>query len=144
MDDVEITDTYSGNIDRFERKQDREFGRETGFPSPAKDHYEKPLSLDEYLIHRPAATYFVRVKGDDLNNIGIFSDDILVVDRSVEPANGHIVIVQIEGKNTVRKLERKNGQMFFCSGNENLQTLPVSNKNHEIWGVVTYTIHKQI
>lgn len=142
MDDVEITDAYSGNIDRFKRKQDHEFGRETGFPSPARDHYEKPLSLDEYLIHRPAATYFVRVKGDGLNNIGIYSDDILIVDRSVKPVNGYIVVVQLEGKNTVRKLERKNGQMFFCSGNETIKDLPLSIENHE-WGGA-YTIHKQI
>ena len=145
MADLEITNVHSSKIDRSAGENDAEFSRETGFPSPARDHYEKPLSLDEHLIHRPAATYFLRVKGDDLNSIGIYSEDILVVDRSIEPRSGHLVVVRLQGQNTLRKLERKNGQMFFCSGIPNKRDVRVSEeKDHEIWGVVSYTIHKHI
>lgn len=145
MADLEITNVYSGNINRFTSDDDTEYSRETGFPSPARDHYEKPLSLDEHLIHRPAATYFLRVKGDDLNSIGIYSEDILVVDRSIEPRSGHLVIVRVEGQNTLRKLERKNGQMFLCSGIPSKREVRIAEeKDHEIWGVVSYTIHKHL
>lgn len=92
MEEVEITDVYSGNIDRHKSKSGNEFSRETGFPSPARDHYEKPLSLDEHLIHRPAATYFLRVKGDNMRKAGIFSGDILVVDRSIKPVSGQFLL----------------------------------------------------
>lgn len=145
MDEVKITDVYSGGIDRHKNAGSNEFNRETGFPSPARDHYEKPLSLDEHLIHRPAATFFVRIKGDSMQEAGIFSEDILVVDRSIKPVSGHIVVILLEGEHTVRRLERRDGNMYFCSSNDPEEdTLITDDLNYEIWGVVSYTIHKHI
>lgn len=142
-DDIEITTVHSGNIDRYKKRNDNNLGRETGFPSPARDYYEKPLSLDEHLIRRPAATYFVRLKGNNLNNIGIYSEDILVVDRSIKPVSGHLVIVRLDGRNTVRKLERRGEELYFCTGKSD--DLHIDEElDYEIWGVVSYTIHKQI
>lgn len=145
MDEVKITDIYSGNIDRHKNADSKEFSRETGFPSPARDHYEKPLSLDEHLIHRPAATYFMRVKGNNMQDAGIFSNDILVVDRSINPVSGHIVVVRLHDEHTIRRLERRNGNLYFCSGDTTEKDTLITNElDHEIWGVVSYTIHKQI
>lgn len=144
MDEVKITDVYSGRVDRHKNAGNNEFSRETGFPSPARDHYEEPLSLDDYLIHRPAATFFVRVKGNSMQDAGIFSDDILVVDRSVKPVSGHIVVILLEGEHAVRRLERRGGNMYFCSGNADDDVPITDDLDHEIWGVVSYTIHKHI
>lgn len=75
-----------------------------GFPSPAADHVEARLSTDEYLVGNPTATYFVRVQGTSMIDAGIFEGDVLVVDRSITPAVGMIVLAEIEGEFTVKTL----------------------------------------
>lgn len=75
-----------------------------GFPSPAQDYVEQTLDLNELCIKRPAATYFVRVEGDSMIEAGIHPDDILVVDRSVTPQHGDVVIAQVNGEFTVKEL----------------------------------------
>ncbi len=73
-----------------------------GFPSPAEQYMEPPLDLNELLVKRPAATYFVRVSGDSMSGAGICDGDILVVDRSLRPANGDIIIACVDGDFTVK------------------------------------------
>ena len=114
MEEFRITDIYSGNIDREPKQDDNRFRKETGFPSPARDHFEKPLSLDDHIIHRPAATFFMRVKGNGLQNIGIFSGDILVIDRSITPSADHVVAAILEGEMVVRKLLKKGNVMYIA------------------------------
>lgn len=75
-----------------------------GFPSPAADHVEARLSTDDYLISNPTATYFVRVQGTSMIDAGIFEGDMLVIDRSITPAVGMIVLAEIEGEFTVKTL----------------------------------------
>ncbi len=70
---------------------------EAGFPSPADDYLEGTLDLNEHLIRRPAATFFLRVSGDSMTGAGIYPGDILIVDRSLPPADGRIVIAVIAG-----------------------------------------------
>ena len=73
-----------------------------GFPSPAEQYLEPPLDLNELLVKRPAATYFVRVDGDSMTGAGIRDKDLLVVDRSLSPANGDIIIASVDGEFTVK------------------------------------------
>ena len=73
-----------------------------GFPSPAEQYLEPPLDLNELLVKRPAATFFVRVEGDSMINAGIRDKDLLVVDRSLTPANGDIIIAAVDGEFTVK------------------------------------------
>ena len=73
-----------------------------GFPSPAEQYLEPPLDLNELLVKRPAATFFVRVEGDSMINAGIRDKDLLVVDRSLTPANGDIIIASVDGEFTVK------------------------------------------
>lgn len=143
MEDFRITDIYSGDIDRQPERDPNRFRKETGFPSPARDHFEKPLSLDDYIIKRPAATFFMRVKGDGLNGIGIFSDDILVIDRSIKPTAKHLIVAILEGEMVVRKLVKKADSMYLTTDEtqNNLQKI-TEETDFEIWGVVTHTIHK--
>lgn len=143
MEDFRITDIYSGNVDRQPKRDPNRFRKETGFPSPARDHFEKPLSLDDYIIKRPAATFFMRVQGDGLNSIGIFSDDILVIDRSITPTAKHLVVATLEGEMVVRRLVKKERSMYLATDEtkNNLQKI-TKETDFEIWGVVTHSIHK--
>ncbi|MCW9707850.1 LexA family protein [Fodinibius salsisoli] len=145
MEDFSITDIYSGNVDRTPKQDANRFRKETGFPSPARDHFEKPLSLDEYIIKRPAATFFVRVKGDGLNKIGIFSDDILVVDRSISASPGHVIVAILEGEMVARNLV-KQGKDIYLSQKKSLDgaTKITDMLDFEVWGVVSHAIHKYI
>jgi DNA polymerase V len=145
MDDFSITEIHSGNIDRSPKQDSNRFQKETGFPSPARDHFEKPLSLDEHIIKRPAATFFVRVKGDGLNKIGIFSDDILVVDRSISASPGHLIVAILEGEMVVRKLV-KQGKNVYLSQKKSLDeaTKITDMLDFEVWGVVSHAIHNYI
>ncbi len=78
-----------------------------GFPSPAEQYMEPPLDLNELLVKRPAATYFVRVSGDSMTGAGINDGDILVVDRSLRPADGDIIIACVDGDFTVKRLRER-------------------------------------
>ena len=81
-----------------------------GFPSPADDYIEKSLDLNELLVQKPAATFFVRAQGESMLGAGIHPNDILVVDRSIAPVPGKIVICALNGELTVKRLEHHNGQ----------------------------------
>jgi SOS-response transcriptional repressor LexA len=79
-----------------------------GFPSPAEQYLEPPLDLNELLVKRPAATYFVRVEGDSMIEAGIHDGDLLVVDRSLRPASGDVIIASVDGDFTVKTLRLGN------------------------------------
>lgn len=78
-----------------------------GFPSPAQDYVEQTLDLNELCIKHPAATFFVRVEGYSMTEAGIYSGDILVIDKSLEAQHGDIVIACIHGELTVKELALK-------------------------------------
>ena len=116
-----------------------------GFPSTASDYIEKTLDLNEYLIKHPAATYFVHVQGDSMIEAGIHSGDLLTVDRSITPVNNAIVIAMVNGEFTVKRLRKKNGQIYLMPDNPKLAPTAVAGGMQvEIWGVVTYVIHKVV
>ena len=113
-----------------------------GFPSPADDHIEGRLDLNRLLIKHPAATFFMRVTGDSMIGAGIHSGDILVVDRSLEPADKHIVIALLDGERTVKRLSKQNGVLRLLPENPNYQPIEITaDQSVEIWGVVTNVIH---
>ena len=83
-----------------------------GFPSPAEQYLEPPLDLNALLVKRPAATYFVRVEGDSMIDAGINPGDLLVVDRSLTPVDGDIIIASVDGEFTVKRLRVEgNGEL---------------------------------
>jgi len=87
-----------------------------GFPSPAEQYLEPPLDLNELLVRRPAATYFVRVEGDSMSGAGIHDGDLLVVDRSLRPADGDVIIASVDGDFTVKTLRLGNGERGMGNG----------------------------
>jgi DNA polymerase V len=118
-------------------------GVAAGFPSPAEDYMEKPLDLNELVIKHPFATFFVRVEGDSMKNAGIFSDDILVVDRSLEAQNGKIIVALLNGEFTVKRLLKTAQGITLCPENESFSPIKVTPESEfQVWGVVTYVIHK--
>jgi len=113
-----------------------------GFPSPADDYIESQLDLNEHLIKHPAATFFVRVSGHSMKDAGIHENDILVVDRSLTPANGKIVIAAIDGQLTVKRINKKNNKLFLMPENKDFAPIEVKEGSEiYIWGVVTNVIH---
>ena len=87
-----------------------------GFPSPAEQYLEPPLDLNELLVKRPAATYFVRVEGDSMVGAGIRDGDLLVVDRSLRPADGDVIIASVDGEFMVKTLRLGNGERGTGNG----------------------------
>lgn len=113
-----------------------------GFPSPADDYVEGQLDLNSHLVKHPAATFFVRVAGDSMIGAGIHPGDILVVDRSLEPVNGKIVIAVLNGELTVKRLRRRDGVVCLVAENEHYPRIPIHEEtDFMIWGVVTSVIH---
>ncbi len=113
-----------------------------GFPSPAGDYMEGKLDLNRHLIRHPAATFFVRVTGDSMIGAGIHSGDLLIVDRAIEPADGKVVVVALDGELTVKRLSMRNGCVMLLPENERYLPIAITSEHQfEIWGVVTNVIH---
>ena len=113
-----------------------------GFPSPADDHLEKKLDLNSHLIKHPAATFFVRVNGDSMINAGINDNDILIVDRSLKPSHGKIVIAVVDGQMTVKRLHKRSGKLILMPENNHFKPIEITESmTVEIWGVVITSIH---
>ena len=113
-----------------------------GFPSPADDYVEKNLDLNELLVQKPAATFFVRAQGESMLGAGIHPNDILVVDRSLEAVPGKVVICAINGELTVKRLERANDQWQLKAENPAYADIVIHDELElVIWGVVTNVIH---
>ena len=114
-----------------------------GFPSPADDHVEKRLSPSDYLVQNDSATFFVRVKGDSMVDAGIFENDVLVVDRSVEACVGDIVLAILDGEFTVKTLGKSKQGPRLIPANENYPVIEVrAGQSFEVCGVVTGSMRK--
>jgi DNA polymerase V len=119
-----------------------------GFPSPADDYVEGPLDLNELLIRRPETTFFLRVRGDSMEGAGIHSGDLLVVDWSVEPRCGDVVIAAVSGSLTVKRLAREEGRLVLLPdspgpGGSGYEPIEVAGSEElVIWGVVQHVIHE--
>ena len=118
-------------------------GISAGFPSPADDYIDRLLDLNELLIKNPPATFFVKVAGDSMTGVGINSGDILIVDRSIEAANGKVVIAAVNGELTVKRLLKDNNSCSLVAENPDYAPLEINEESQcEIWGVVTSVIHQ--
>ncbi|MCE3000986.1 MAG: LexA family protein [Betaproteobacteria bacterium] len=113
-----------------------------GFPSPATDHLDRRLDLNEHLLLHPQATFFMRVKGDSMIGAGIHDGDLLIVDRSLEATSGRVVVAALDGELTVKRLRRRRGRVVLQPENPAYPEIPVSEEHSlDIWGVVAYVVH---
>lgn len=113
-----------------------------GFPSPADDHIEGKLDLNEHLVRRPSATFFVRASGESMKGAGIFDGDLLVIDRGIRPKCDDVVIAAIHGELTVKRLRRSGGKWLLAPENPDFPTIDLDVPDSEIWGVVTHSIRQ--
>lgn len=114
-----------------------------GFPSPAEDFMDLDLNLQEYLVQHPSATFCVRVTGDSMQNAGIFSGDVMVVDRALEPKNNTIVLAVLDGEFTVKRIQKKGEELYLNPENTDFKPIQITEEmNFQVWGVVTHVIHK--
>jgi len=114
-----------------------------GFPSPADDFIEDTLDLNDKLIGNKEATFLLVVEGDSMKDVGIKDGDTLVVDRSIEPKDGKIVIAALDGELTVKRLSIKSTGTWLVPENDRYPPILVREESDiVIWGVVTSTIRQ--
>jgi len=114
-----------------------------GFPSPASDYMEEGLDLNTHLVKNKASSFYVEVEGDSMINVGIYPGDKVLVDKSLEPKHGHIVVAVIHNEFTLKRLYRRRGVLELRPENPAYQ--PIRFKDAEelqIWGVVTAVVRK--
>lgn len=116
---------------------------QAGFPSPAEDDVPfEPYDLGAKLIPNPASTFFIRVTGESMRDAGIFPDDVLIVDRSLEANNGDVVVAAINGEFTVKRLFRTKKRVELRPENSKFRPIVVTtDMDFIVWGVVKTVIH---
>lgn len=116
-----------------------------GFPSPAEGYAEKGLDINDYLVRNKASTYFFRVVGDSMVGARIHDGDMLVVDRSIKPKHGHIVLAVINNEYTVKRLYAGNGVIELHAENPAYPSIRLrENDELQVWGVVVGTVARFI
>tara|TARA_B100001250_G_C19333613_1_gene585801 strand:+ start:151 stop:615 length:465 start_codon:yes stop_codon:yes gene_type:complete len=114
-----------------------------GFPSPAEEYIELGIDLNKYLIKNPISTFFLRVSGNSMNNAGIYDDDLLIIDRSINPYPGHIVVAILDGEFTLKRLIKEKDNYYLKAEKENYPAISLYEYGDiHIWGVAIYSIHK--
>jgi len=113
-----------------------------GFPAPGDDLIEKALDINDLVVENPASTFFVRVEGDSMEGAGIFSGDVLVVDRSVDAKDGKIVVAAVNGEMLVKRLSISKGlNPLLVSENEEYAPIALGeDEDCFIWGVVVGSV----
>lgn len=116
---------------------------QAGFPSPADDFVEKVLDLNELLIEHETATFFVRVQGSSMKEAHILDGDVLIVDRAKEVVTGTIVVAVLNGEFTVKRINKEGERVWLMPENKKFPPIEVMPEmEFQVWGVVTYVIHK--
>ncbi len=142
---VDIGEIFAGKVSTALRSPLFESRVQAGFPSPTDEFSEGSLDLNDHLIRHKAATFFVRVTGDSMKNVGIFPGDLLIVDRSLAPTNGKVVIAVLNGEMTVKRLEKEKNRVLLCAENADYPDIIVTEEDSfSTWGVVTNVIHSLI
>jgi DNA polymerase V len=114
----------------------------TGFGAAADDYMERGIDLNEQLIRNKPATYFFRMKGDAMQDAGIFDGDVLVVDRSLKLVSGKIIVAVLNGELLVRRYHKNFSSAFLIPENARYKAINLAEfSDFTLWGVVTFVIH---
>lgn len=118
-------------------------GISAGFPSPADDFKQQRLSLDKELIKNKEATFFARVSGQSMINAGLDDNDLLIIDRSLEPQHNKIAVCFLDGEFTVKRLRVEADGVWLQPENDRYKPIKITEENEfVIWGIVTNVIKK--
>jgi len=113
-----------------------------GFPNAAENAPEIPLDLNTLLIKHPASTFYMRVDGDSMRDMGIHSGDLIIIDKSLETRSGDVVVAYIDGEFTLKQFIKLDNRGILKPANPDYPEIEVGEGNDfQIWGTVTHTIH---
>ncbi|WP_404487606.1 LexA family protein [Pseudomonas sp. HT11] len=116
-----------------------------GFPSPAADHFGQHISLGEVLNIRAPHVYLVMITGESMQGFGIFEGDLAMVDRSIEPVHGHIVVALLNNDPMCKRLCKRGKEVILLSENPKYPARYVLDGDElSIWGVITSTVHSHV
>ena len=116
-------------------------GIHAGFPSPAQDYSDQAIDLNKELIRHPASTFFGRVVGDSMCDAGVNEGDLLVIDRSLRPSDGDMVVCFLDGEFALKTLRIENGRPVLHAANPKYKPISIDDgSDFRAWGVVTYII----
>lgn len=119
-------------------------GIQAGFPSPAQDYITETIDLNMEVVRHPAATFYGRVNGDSMVNEGIEDGDLIVIDRSIEPADGDLAVCCVDGDFTLKRIKIEPDRVWLIPANETFDPIMITDDNRfEIWGVVTFVIKRK-
>ncbi|MFD5599905.1 LexA family protein [Leucobacter sp. NPDC058333] len=114
-----------------------------GFPSPAQDYQTNEIDLNEHLMPNRVATFLIRARGHSMTRAGIFDGDELIVDRSIRPKDGHVVVAVVDGDMTVKRLRVGADGVVLSAENRHHPDIVVAELSElHIWGVVTRSLHR--
>lgn len=112
-----------------------------GFPNPAEDATALALDLNDLVVKNPISTFYLRVEGNSMEGAGIKSGDIVVVDKSLQPKSGDVVIAAVEGEFTIKHLKREGQKAWLVAAHPDYPPIALHHANEaSVWGVVTFTI----
>ncbi|WP_302303870.1 LexA family protein [Culturomica massiliensis] len=144
-----VIELFSADVTTELKLNFAEGGIFAGFPSPAQDYMELSIDLNTELIKHPASTFFGRVRGNSLCDAGVEEGDILVIDKSLQPSDGDMVVAFIDGEFTLKFIHFESDnpapdKIWLMPANDTYQPIMVTPDNEFlVWGVVTYTIKKR-
>lgn len=116
-----------------------------GFPSPAADQAGERIDLVHEMTHNPDTTFYAKVGGESMRDIGLLNGDIVVIDRSIVPQNGDIIVAAIDGEFTIKEfqMDENNNCVWLVPHNPEFEKIQVNaNDNFMVWGVITHCIHR--
>lgn len=116
-------------------------GIPAGFPSPADEFISDTIDLNQHLINHPTSTFYARVVGDSMSGEGIDTGDLLIVDRSLEPADGDLAVCCLDGEFTLKRISINANSISLVPSNPAYNPIEISpDDNFTVWGIVTHTI----
>jgi DNA polymerase V len=134
-----FSNAYTGSK-KFQQ-QDVPTANATGFGSAAYDYMERGIDINEQLIKNKPATFFMRVEGSSMINACIHHGDVVIVDRSIRPQSGNIIIATLDGNMLIRRLEKTMNKIRLVPETNKLSPMEITDQSDfGIWGVVTYII----
>lgn len=118
-----------------------EGGISAGFPSPAQDFLDLAIDLNKELIKNPSTTFYARVNGDSMKDVGIEHDDLVIIDKSLPPSNNKIAVCFVDGEFTMKKIKLETDCCWLLPANKNYKPIKVTQDNNFIiWGIVIHVI----
>jgi len=116
-------------------------GIHAGFPSPAEDFVDISIDLNKELVKNPSATFYARVKGNSMIDAGIHDGDLIIIDKSLEPADGKIAVCFIDGEFTIKRIKIDRDCCWLVPANDDFNPIRVTEENEFlVWGIVVHVI----